>query len=216
MEFRKGKNLEKTPKAQGGKKIIRDKNIPFGREAVKAAILDAAEKLLLERSPNEITVREIAKLANIKHPLIHRHFGTKDKVIFAVHTRGTARINQNIPEVENIEGNIESFFRAIFENKWRQIALARAMIDGVNPYLLQNQFPVMQRIVGLLKKRQNELETEGTFEPEILASAMAAMGLGWLIYEPFLLAATNLEDRDKAEVRQKIVEILEDMIQKFA
>lgn len=206
-------------KKNTGKEEVRTSSktgIPYGREEVKTAILDATEKLLSERGPNKITVREIAKLANIKHPLIHRHFGTKDEVIFAVHARGVASINQNISAVENIEGNIGNFFNAIFENKWRQIALGRAMMDGVDPHLLQDQFPVMQKIVGLLKKRESKPGKEGKFEPEVVAAAMAAMALGWLVYEPFLLAATNLEHSDEGEIRGKIVEILEGIVQKFA
>ena len=73
--------------------------IPYGREEVKEAILDATEKLLLEKSPNKITVREIAESANIKHPLIHRHFGTKDAVIIAVHMREIAAVDQRVAYV---------------------------------------------------------------------------------------------------------------------
>ena len=123
--------------------------IPYGRDAVKKAILDATEKLLLKKSPNKITVREIAEAANIKHPLIHRHFGTKEEVIVAVHARGIAKTERKIAKVENLEGNIATFFDAVRKNKFRLVALSRAMIDGVNPHAIQNQFPVMQRLLEL-------------------------------------------------------------------
>ena len=215
MEPRKGKNLEKTHKVQKREKIIRDKNIPFGREEVKTAILNATEKLLLERSPIEITVREIAKLANIKHPLIHRHFGTKEEVIKAVHTRQLEKIIRNIPIVENLEGNLGLFFLSNKQNKWRQTALARAMIEGVNPHLLQDQFPVMQRLVKLMKKRHSQATSSNNFSPEFLTAALGALAAGWMLYEPFLLAATGLENEDKDEIQQKFIEILEEFVQKI-
>ncbi len=189
--------------------------IPYGREAVKKAILDAAEKLLLKKSPNKLTVREIAEAANIKHPLIHRHFGTKDEVIVAVHARNIKKIERKIVKVENLEGNVGTFFEAVKKNKFRQIALSRAMLDGVNPRAIQTQFPVMQRLLELLKKRSDEQNFESEFTPEMMTAIIAAAALGWFLYEPFLLAATGLEDRDQDELQQTVVEILEEIIRKL-
>ena len=190
------------------------KKAPHGREAVRKAILDAAEKLLLERSPSEITVREIAELAKVKHPLIYRHFGTKDQVIIEVHTRGIDKVNKSIPIVENLEGNIGTYFKGVIGNKWRHIALARAMIDGVSPHLIQNQFPVMQRLVKLMKKKHEKGDGNDKFSPEFLTASLAALALGWMLYEPFLLAAIDAEDENREEIHQKVVEILEEFLKK--
>lgn len=77
-------SLNKSIKGQQKVNEAESDNIPRGREAVKKAILEATEKLLLARSPHEISVREIAKQANVKHSLVHRHFGTKDELIMAI------------------------------------------------------------------------------------------------------------------------------------
>ena len=59
-----GKGRENKLSAKEPKVITNDHGkIPYGRDAVKKAILDAAEKLLLRKSPNKITVREIAEAA---------------------------------------------------------------------------------------------------------------------------------------------------------
>ncbi len=189
--------------------------IPYGREAVKKAILDATEKLLLKKSPNKITVREIAEAANIKHPLIHRHFGTKDAVIIAVHARGINKVEREIIDVENLEGNIATFFEAVKKNKFRQIALSRAMIDGVNPRAIQTQFPVMERFLELLKKRSVETKSESKFAPEMMTAIIGATTLGWFLYEPFLLAATDLEDKSRDELHAAVVEIIEEIVRKL-
>jgi len=189
--------------------------IPYGRDAVKKAILDATEKLLLKKSPNKITVREIAEAANIKHPLIHRHFGTKEAVIVAVHARGIAKTERKIAKVENLEGNVATFFDAVRKNKFRLVALSRAMIDGVNPHAIQSQFPVMERLLELLKKRYEETDSKSRFDAEMMAAITAAAALGWLLYEPFLLAAVDLEDKNKEEVHETVVEILEEIVRKL-
>lgn len=213
MKKTQKKSTKNSEKGEKKAKKKRFEDIPYGREAVKKAILNATQKLLAKRNPNEITVREIAKAANVKHPLIYRHFGTKDNLIREAHTILITKINASIPIVESIEGNAELFFAAVKENKFRQLALARAMIEGISPHLMQNQFPVMQRVLKLLKRRGDK--STGKFSPEISTAALGALVLGWTLYEPFLLAATNLETEDKAEIDKKIVEILEEFVQKI-
>jgi TetR/AcrR family transcriptional regulator, repressor for neighboring sulfatase len=202
-------------KRRGSKNHRRGNNIPYGRDEVKSAILDAAEKLLMERSPNEITVREIAKLANIKHPLIHRHFGTKDELVIAVHARSIEKTRNEIGNVQFLEGNIEVFFRAVEKNRFRQIALARAMLDGVDPYQLQNQFPVMQMFLKLVEKKQAESTKEVKFDSKIVAAVLAGLALGWMVYEPFLLVSTGLDQEDKEQIKQTVGEILEEFIRQI-
>lgn len=213
-----GKNQTPKPSEEENKEKAAHKDkIPYGREAVKKAILDATENLLIKRNPSEITVREIAKVAKIKHPLIYRHFDTKEEVILAVHARSIGKTKRLISKIENLEGNVGLFFQAIRRNKVRQIALARAMIDGVDPHLIQNQFPVMQHFGELLKKRKDQTDSEAEieFQVKIEAAVLSATALGWILYEPFLLAATGLEEKNKDQVEQKVIAFLEEIIQKL-
>jgi AcrR family transcriptional regulator len=147
--------------------------------------------------------------------LIHRHFGTKAELIKEAHTILITQINAEIPPIENIENNVGLFFEAARKNKLRQLALARAMIEGVSPYALQNEFPVMQRLVQLLKKRADESETEKKFSPKISAAALGAIALGWILYEPFLFAATDLDNENPDEIHREVIEILEEFVKKI-
>jgi len=183
-----------------------------GIEEVKTAILDAAEKLLLERNPNQISVREIAQAADVKHPLIFRHFGTKANLIMEVNFRSLSKVKNEVEKIENLEGNFFAFFQAVEKNKVRQIALARAMIDGIDPNLLQNHFAVMHRFVELVKKKQKESGTETEFDPRILAATMTATAFGWILYEPFLLASAGLDPADKEETVKSVARILETIL----
>jgi TetR/AcrR family transcriptional regulator, repressor for neighboring sulfatase len=189
--------------------------IPYGREAVKKAILDAAENLLVKKSAGEISVREIAEAANIKHPLIYRHFGTKEEVIRAAHARGIEKVEGVVTKIDRLQGNAGFIFEAVKQNRFRQIALSRAMIDGVDLRLVQTQFPVMRHLLELLEKRKEEAESDSKFDPQIMTAVLAALSLGWFLYEPFLLAATEMEEKNKDEIQQKVVDILEEIIQKL-
>ena len=41
------------------------------------------------------------------------------------------------------------------------------------------------------------------FDPRLLAAGGVAMVLGWLVFEPFLIAATGMDDRSLADVRRE-------------
>ena len=183
---------------------------PRGRSAVKKAILDAAEKLLVDKSPSKITVREIAREAKVQHPLIHRHFGTKEELIMAVHARSISKMDAVISKIESLDGNIPDFFRTIKKNKSRQLALARTMIDGVNPHSIQHDFPVMQHFIALLKKRREESGKE--FDVELMSAVLGATTLGWIVFEPFLFASTGLDKRDKDDIDRGVIEVLTKII----
>ena len=163
-------NRTSKPKAAG-------KHAPKGRDAVRKSIMDATEKLLLKRGPSEISVREIAHAAKVKHPIIYRHFGSKNALIMAVHSRELGNVAEIVSKIEKLEGNIGPMFETFEKDRWRQVALARAMIDGVDPHLLQNMFPVMHHVVKLLKKRISESGRENRHEPEELAVALGGMAM---------------------------------------
>ena len=52
------------------------------------------------------------------------------------------------------------------------------------------------------------LQQDGTIpnqlDPRILTSLLLAAGLGWLVFEPFLLAANELDGEDVADVRRRV------------
>ena len=207
---------KKTGESEAAVKVNHNGKIPHGRDEVKKAILDATEKLLLKKSPNQITVREIAEAANIKHPLIHRHFETKEKVIIAVHARRIAEMEKRVAKIVNVEGNIATFFEAVKKIKFRRIALARAMMDGVSPHSIQTEFPVMKRLLELITKKFDEKNAATRFSPDIITAVLSAAALGWFLYEPFLIASMNLEEKTEGGLDRTVVEVLEEMIRHFS
>ncbi|HEY8560225.1 MAG TPA: TetR/AcrR family transcriptional regulator [Pyrinomonadaceae bacterium] len=189
--------------------------VPYGRDAVKKAILDATEKLLLTKRPSKITVREIAEAANIKHPLVHRHFGTKEKVIAATHARGIARIERKIAELENLEGSIGEIFTVVKKAKFRLLAISQAMIDGVDPRTIPTSIPAVKQLLELVKKRCREPNRTTDFAPELITAVLTATVLGWYLYEPYLLTGTRQENKNPDEIQKEVVDFLEVMLRKI-
>jgi AcrR family transcriptional regulator len=61
------------------------------RDAVDA-LLDAAERLLVEQGHAAITTRRLAKEAGVNHGLVHYYFGSMEEVMVQVLERFTARL----------------------------------------------------------------------------------------------------------------------------
>jgi hypothetical protein len=46
----------------------------------------------------------------------------------------------------------------------------------------------------------------------VVVGTLCALMLGWLVFEPFLLAATGLEQHNREEVQQQVVLMLQTMV----
>jgi AcrR family transcriptional regulator len=64
------------------------------REAAESALLDAAERLLVEKGYAGITTRGLAREAGLNHGLVHYYFGSVENVLVHVLERFTQRLTQ--------------------------------------------------------------------------------------------------------------------------
>ena len=188
---------------------MRNGDSPRGRKAITEAILKATERLLPKHNPSDISLRQIAEVANVNYSLIHRYFGTKESVIVAAHERILTKALARFSGVDSIEGNIGDLFEISGKNVSRRILLARAMLDGADPHLIRHHFPIMQQLIELLKRKKSETKNPSEYDAETLAAFFAGSTLGWFLFEPFLLASTGLDAKDKNEVHHQIIKMLE-------
>jgi AcrR family transcriptional regulator len=205
---------KKTPKSNSvmnGRASAPDHRVPRGGEAIKEAILRATEKLLAKHSPTEISLRQIARAAHVNHSLIHRYFGTKENVILEVHERIISKLGEQFSAIESLDGNIGRLFKINEQNPSRRILLARAMLDGADPSLIRHHFPTVHQLIELLKKKKSKTAAASDYDAETLAAFFVGAVMGWFLYEPFLLAATGLDTRNRDKVHREIVGILENV-----
>jgi AcrR family transcriptional regulator len=65
---------------------------PVARSAAEGALLDAAERLLVEAGHGRITTRRVADEAGVNHGLVHYYFGSMENLFVQVLERFTARL----------------------------------------------------------------------------------------------------------------------------
>ncbi len=104
---------------------------PHGKDETKDAILRAADELFGLKSPDSVTVRELADRAGVNHALVHRHFGTKDQVLREVLQRHARAFR------EVIEGDVETAVTRMFEVALERPAfakiIAQLLLEGRSP-----------------------------------------------------------------------------------
>ncbi len=171
-------------------------------KSAREALLEAATLLFGEAGPAAVSTRQIAKAADVNSGLIHRHFRTKDALLKEVLERLAREISESAKEAVDEAPELLRFFDATYERALYWRLLARCILDGKDLSEIQTEFPTVERIVETLGRLQGDGAIRDDIEPKVLTGVLLAMGLGWLVFEPFLLAATGLDERDSKEVRR--------------
>jgi len=173
---------------------------PRGRQAVMDALLDAAGMLFAKRGTAAVSVRDIATEAGVNHGLIHRHFGSKQALLRAVMHKLTSEISGAIEDQGQVTKAPPSFFASAQHDRYWRV-LARALLDGEDPRDMQKDFPVVRRIVEETRAAQERGKLASDVDVRLLTAMGVALGLGWLVFEPFIHAATQLGEEDSSALR---------------
>jgi AcrR family transcriptional regulator len=81
------------------------------REALKQALLDAAERLLVREGHARLSTRRVAQEAQVNHGLVHYYFGSMEELLVQVLERFTATLVERQREMYSADGP--------FLEKWR-------------------------------------------------------------------------------------------------
>jgi AcrR family transcriptional regulator len=131
--------------------IAKRKQVRLGRPPkelagdVEGRILDAAEKLFLEKGFQSASIDEIAELAPASKPTIYGHFPGKEALFAAVVARiinGLANFDGYVPEGRTVQDKLTSLGTTIAERAIKDsVALMRATIAEAQ------RFPALSRDV---------------------------------------------------------------------
>jgi AcrR family transcriptional regulator len=198
-----------TTKRSNGRNAAHGRGRRGARQAAdprppREALLDAAVTLFGARGPAAVSTREVAAAARVNNGLIHRHFRTKDELLRAALNRLASEIAAAGPAADSEPDALVRYFDATFARGayWR--LLARALLDGRNPTDLQTTFPTMERIVVAFRRLEKAGALPPGLDPRAVAAALTAMGLGWLVFEPFLAQSTGLADEGVEQARRRV------------
>jgi len=167
---------------------------PRGEVQVRAALIAAATDLFADRGPTTVTIREIADVAGVNHGLVHHYFGSKDRLLSAVlqqlaEQSAAALAGQPTRALYAPGGAIERHGRI----------LAHLLLEGRDLTDLTTAFPSMHALIDRYRTGAGVSDADARTR----VAQIAALVLGWQLFEPFLAAAAGLDLTD--DTRQAVL-----------
>ena len=167
------------------------------------AVSRAAAELFAKRGPAAVSSRDIAARAGVNYGLIHRHFGNREGLKRVVMTRLAADL---AAALEAGRGAGRSPVETLAEHPTYWRALARAALDGEDLATLQDEHPVLEHFLSMLRAGSEQAEVD---EADRMSVAFVTAGLlGWAVFAPFLRSALDLDGVDDAELNAHLEQAL--------
>ena len=190
---------------------VPDQDAIAQRLPTRAALLQAAAALFAEKGVEAVSTREIASKAHVNNGLIHRHFRTKDALLREVLESLSAEISAVDQEGEE-SAILVRFFQAVRERETYWKLLARTMLDGQPIDHVQQTFPTMGLAIQLIREMQSQGKGPTGSDPRTVAAMIAAVAFGWLVFEPWLLAAGGFADDEKEAAGRDVIRLVRDFL----
>jgi len=173
---------------------------PVGREAVRQAVIDAAAALFAARGLAAVSIRDVAARAGVNHGLLHRHFGAKEQLVREVMDALAAGLARDLDADAVVRGEAAEALLHVVDSPYFRL-LAHALLEGHDPGTLQAGFPAVGRFVEAAAQQRRDGTLPADVDPRVLVALGVAAGLGWILFEPFLLVATGLGRRAAPRLR---------------
>ena len=174
----------------------RSEGAPTGPQAVRRAVLDAAADLFARRDVDGVSLRNIAAAADVQLALIARYVGTRKELIDAVFDDLSASLAQELTDrpLEQI-----SFERDSTMGRWI-VLLRHLVITGAGPDRATASFNPVRALARVLEDNYGA-DPAGA---AVRAAQIAALALGWRLFERYLIAAGRLEQIPVQDLRDEV------------
>lgn len=187
-------------------------------EEARTAILDAAEKLLLEQGLSGLKLAKVAEVVGISHPGVLHHFGSADGLLEAVHQRISLNLRRSVfdavanPEPGSEAPQLTKVIDTLGNHRTGQL-LACLVAAGRDPFPPAEE-KEMKQVVELVHQSMEDTGTHYEDTEFMVQLALLAM-LGDAILGANVRAQMDVPSIENATVqfRQKLQKLLTDNLQ---
>jgi AcrR family transcriptional regulator len=163
------------------------------REAARTALLDAAERLLIEAGHAGITTRRVAGAAGVNHGLVHYYFGSIEELLFQAMERYTERLLHrqrtlyaaDIPFIEKWRTAmrfIDEDIAAGYPKIWAELHAVAWNRPQFQQRIAQVHIQWREIFGEALSKAKDEVHLERTaFSPDAFVALVATFNAGLLL-----------------------------------
>ena len=182
-------------------------------EEARNAILDAAEKLLLQQGLSGLKLAKVAQEVGISHPGVLHHFGSADGLLEAVHQRISLSLRHSVLEAvartdEDTDDNrVANILKTLSNHRTGQL-LACLVAAGLDPFPPAEE-KGMKQVIQLTHESVKSSGTSYEDTEFMVQLALLAM-LGDAVLGRKVRARMDVSDVDEAgdQFRKKLQELL--------
>jgi len=147
----------------------------------------------------DITIREIAKRANVPHSVIGRYYGTKDVLVRAAIESTLPADREAADRHRTAEAAAKAMFDSGVERPGRIRVLAQLLRAGMEPQDIRAEAPMIAALQNLIDERKPEHA-----DPRVIAAATTALAIGWTLAGDYIVDHTGLDVCERNEVDEQI------------
>jgi AcrR family transcriptional regulator len=188
-------------------------HIQHGPDDAKGAILRAAAELMAEHSPSDVSLREIAARAGVNYGLIHRHYGTKDRLLVEIFQEFTDYGAEQIRASESIHDAIQRTF-TLDSGGFARI-LSWVALDGVaaeKTFADTSGMAVFQDLIAQEWGNGTGPQRRAEFDPRVVSSFVMLMISVWDFYAPYMQQVDAWGDRDLDDAHAEVLELMQTLV----
>lgn len=176
---------------------------PSGRAEITEALLAAADRMFMEQSPADVSLRAIAREAGVNHGTVHRYFGTRDDLIEQLLVRLAARWTAKAQSAPDFASAIDLVLgddsaAEASPGSWLRLLAWSMLTDSFETDAsAHKRYATLDLLPGMLDEDDDR-------EAAFTTAAALSMAFGWRFFHPYLRAALHLEDVDYADLQEAI------------
>jgi TetR/AcrR family transcriptional regulator, repressor for neighboring sulfatase len=165
---------------------------PSGREEVREALLNAAQKLIAARGPARVTLREIADEAGVNFGLVYQYLGTREELLREVYQRVAQRSAVRFEPIEHLPDAIAAMM-SVPDNSIARI-MAWAVLDGDYPANVFGRSPALEHIAEVIAGyRKGGSPSQPQEDERLMAAFLLVTMLGWRLFQSIGLTSAGLD-----------------------
>jgi len=178
-------------------------------EATRAAILDAAQKLFLEKGFGQVSTSELAEAAGVTKSLIHHHFGSKHELWSEVHERMFAAycdvqeqmlLQAKDPTAELLRDSLAAYFE--FSSKHRDMSRSLAWTALEREHLVNDRERALNALgVAKIREGQEKGRLRADVDPRMVLCTFFALVEHWSLFRERMTKAMGLPAGDEGDAR---------------
>jgi AcrR family transcriptional regulator len=188
---------------------------PYGRQEVRQALLDAAQRLIAERGPRNVTLREIAEAAGVNFGLVYQYLGTREEVLREVYQTAARRSAVELDQIDDL-ADAASALMSVPRTSIGRI-MAWAMLEGDYPADVLGPSPALEHIARLIAGHPGGgPSAEPADDDRLLAAFLLVTAMAWRLFSPIALTSAGLDPASDPVKDEKVTEWLRQLAARAA